>query len=612
MKRLVLLFVAFILIVSCDSSDGVRKALRLAGENRRELEKVLAHYSKDKADSLKLRAAEYLIANMPGHYTLESPAMARIRANLDNDTARSYFSKKHIDIYSPFFISNTGVVRKDDITNITADFLIEHINIAFEQLEQYSWLDNFPFDMFLEYLLPYRFANERLDFWRDSLRLDSATINEISYCDNLKYLPSRISYYFPPNRSIRDKPFLDLTFGKTDASDDCISSSLKELIECRAVGVPAAVDFIPSYGNRNGYHYWITYMTPEYKIPETRYAIERKAPKVYRFMYTRQNQYKGKNGEYIPELFRNEFIGDVTDFYVSSKDVSIRNLHNLDLSVNYAYLCVFNNLKWLPVAIGNYSHKSVSFKQVGDNIVYLPVAYNQNSERMVILNYPFILYHNGKIEHLIPDTTSRYKLFLTHKYPKTLHVNTQMTSVSGSYWTASNDPGFTNIDTIFTYRISDNIIEVVKHDSVTPSWRYWKFTSSEVPLTFAEFMFFDENGQRIHVPLGGSLAALFDGDPLTNATPDSDSFIVDMGYEAKISKIICMPSSDGNGIIPDNRYELFYCDLNGWQSLGDKIAEDCWLEYDNVPANALLWLRNHTAGIEERIFTAKNGSVRFW
>ena len=45
--------------------DRLEYALEFAGENRRELEKVLEYYSDD---SLKYRAAYFLIENMPRWY----------------------------------------------------------------------------------------------------------------------------------------------------------------------------------------------------------------------------------------------------------------------------------------------------------------------------------------------------------------------------------------------------------------------------------------------------------------------------------------------------------------------------------------------------------------
>lgn len=58
-----------ILLCSCISNkqSKLEQALVLAGENKTELEKVLKRYSLDPADSLKYRAALFLIENMPGY-----------------------------------------------------------------------------------------------------------------------------------------------------------------------------------------------------------------------------------------------------------------------------------------------------------------------------------------------------------------------------------------------------------------------------------------------------------------------------------------------------------------------------------------------------------------
>ena len=55
------------LLVACQKSDRLQVALTHAGENRMELEKVL-HYYED--DTLKLRAAKFLIENMPYHFSV--------------------------------------------------------------------------------------------------------------------------------------------------------------------------------------------------------------------------------------------------------------------------------------------------------------------------------------------------------------------------------------------------------------------------------------------------------------------------------------------------------------------------------------------------------------
>ena len=71
LTQLTLLYSILWAFTSCAlSSPSVDTALRQAGKNRSELEYVLKYYSRSEPDSLKLRAAEYLIANMSGHRCL--------------------------------------------------------------------------------------------------------------------------------------------------------------------------------------------------------------------------------------------------------------------------------------------------------------------------------------------------------------------------------------------------------------------------------------------------------------------------------------------------------------------------------------------------------------
>ena len=73
MKKIVGLFFVFGM-VSCQ--HGVmEQALKLAGDNRKELEKVLVHYQDS---GLKLDAARFLIENMPGSYGVDSTSLERL------------------------------------------------------------------------------------------------------------------------------------------------------------------------------------------------------------------------------------------------------------------------------------------------------------------------------------------------------------------------------------------------------------------------------------------------------------------------------------------------------------------------------------------------------
>ena len=66
MKKLILLL-GVLGMISCTRNVGLERTFQRAGENRAELEKVLRHYEDD---TLKLRAAKFLIENMPYHFSV--------------------------------------------------------------------------------------------------------------------------------------------------------------------------------------------------------------------------------------------------------------------------------------------------------------------------------------------------------------------------------------------------------------------------------------------------------------------------------------------------------------------------------------------------------------
>ena len=93
--------------------------------------------------------------------------------------------------------------------------------------------------------------------------------------------------------------------------------------------------------------------------------------------------------------------------------------------------------------------------------------------------------------------------------------------------------------------------------------------------------------------------------------PDTGWAGLDLGKSYRVSKAIYTPRNDVSFIYKDNIYELFYWDKGCWNSLGRQTAVADSLVY-TVPQNALLYLKNHTTGNDERIFEYENGKQIFW
>ena len=141
----------------------------------------------------------------------------------------------------------------------------------------------------------------------------------------------------------------------------------------------------------------------------------------------------------------------------------------------------------------------------------------------------------------------------------------------------------------------------------------------------AEMAVFDTEGRQLTGEIigtegswennGSDKTKVFDGNFLTFFdAPVMSGGWVGLAFEQKeqIKTIKYLPKNDDNHINENEAYELFYYDRD-WISLGQRTGDTTHeLSYDNVPENALLWLRNHTKGREERIFTYENEKQRWW
>lgn len=198
---------------------------KLAGENKAELKAVIRHY---RGDRLKSKAAKFLIANMADK--------GEIRYHLDG----------HTEIIP-------------DVETITADFLIDNIDLSFEVWKKYPWCSDLSFDDFCEEILPYRMRNEPLEDWRrfyyekyknfaDSLSDYYTNRKDVVLSFNNQFR----KYYRPEFESIIGDISYKLI--EQNRGGSCIQLVLNAIQEMRAFGFPLSIDVIPSHGKMNNAH----------------------------------------------------------------------------------------------------------------------------------------------------------------------------------------------------------------------------------------------------------------------------------------------------------------------------------------------------------------------
>lgn len=165
------------MLTACQGDKDARleQALTFAGENRKELENVLEHYKKEPA---KLEAARFLIRNMPRWYSydgwqLDSVKQVLASGNLSKKETEQW---RHTSFYS--------LPKVYDAHIITADYLIENIDMAFDVWKKYPWNKSLGFDDFCELILPYRIADEPISSWRKLYHDCYASVLDSTYQGN--------------------------------------------------------------------------------------------------------------------------------------------------------------------------------------------------------------------------------------------------------------------------------------------------------------------------------------------------------------------------------------------------------------------------------------------
>ena len=173
------------------------------------------------------------------------------------------------------------------------------------------------------------------------------------------------------------------------------------------------------------------------------------------------------------------------------------------------------------------------------------------------------------------------------------------------------------------YTIDDlNIPDKIPVTADQP-YRYWRYMSPNGSYgSIAELAFFDSDtvmmtGKPIsNTGDGGAISRAYDGDWLTNfetGQADGNWIGMDMGMPKSVAYVRIVPRGDDNDIHPGDVYEMRYWNAyNEWTSCGIQTAEGNTLHYDNIPKGALMWVSNHTRGMDERPFLINEYDTLEW
>ena len=633
--------------------------LQMAGSNRTELLKVLAHYSRP-TDSLKLRAAVFLIKNMKYKKSYSSEQVSLFHdffQLLDSRWVANTINEKDVNaqlrnVFDSLDLDNISIrlTRTEDIKYIKSSYLIENIDDAFTAWTTYSWSQSITFDDFCEYILPYNVYDEPIQPWRkeimkrfswlqDSVKnlkslKEVVTIINMAVEDDMLYVP--IMKSFPTAIS-----FKNLERGKVGKCEHLVTYKTYIL---RALGIPVQIDFVPYCGNNSSGHTWnsikdeqgqlLTFDGIYYDslaknlIPEA-LLRNRKAPKIYRKSYAIQDEsIEFIRAGNVPQEFFDINRKDVTSEYVP-RPVNLKFRANEDVKDLFVYLCVYSTNSWKISSVGRKQADGLyHFENIGRGIVYLPVTYKEHSSSPA--GQPFILHGENDITSIQPDFNRLRTLTLERKYFIDYDVKMALSKMVGGIFQGANLSDFGDFKDI--YKITSPPVPKTNVFRITSNDNYYRFFRFIIPNNLcrvAELRFFGitsgskDSEKLLSGTLIGSLHQtkcepknVIDGDILTYfvAKSDNEGYVgIDLGENdsARLTKIEFYPPSDGNSVEIGDVYELFYWS-NGWKSLGVQKAKQEELVYSNCPDNALFRLRDLTKGYKERIFTYEQNKQVWW
>ena len=620
-------FSCFLIIsLSCShkSLSPLEEVYKLAGSNSGELKRVIRHYSSDTADSLKLKAAEFLILNMVDKYSEYYDAPWQDVATLNMRWSSSSDKEKVLKTYK---VGET--IRRDDLIHIKADYLISNIELSFQVWEDKPWGKHISFDTFCEEILPYRIGTEPLENWREKVLASFADVNNMLKEDSTitaVQACSKVNSILPRFRMDKDFSKMSYTQLMATTRGQCDSQAALAAFVMRALGIPVTIDFTPQWKSYATGHDWN--------------SVSDSTGQHISFLGTETNPHASHQGNTYQKAkaYRNTFkINKVTNageasapspFYRNLYDISSehKDMVNASLPINNKlrregediFLSLFYDFEWRITGHADVDEDSIHFGYVGKDILYLPVYYLDNS--IVPAASPFYINNKDSLLLLGADSPSESVSFKELEPVDDMRWASRM--INGSF-ESSADSSFTDVHTLHTISELPDVYNEVKLGK-THKCQYIRYKASSEGCNVSEISFYDAEGNKLegeYIGLSGSYNNLgdtgdkaFDGNVATyyDAEIVKDSWTgLNFSEPQEIAYIRYSPRLLGVGIYKGHEYELFCMSGAGWSSVDTKVADGDEVTFD-TSKNGLFYILNKTTGKRGKVFYIVDGKVNYY
>lgn len=634
MKHITLIFIVII--------NTFRPFLTYAQTYREKYAEVLEHYMREEHDSLKYKAALFLIDNMEGHFSPHGTQIDEFKV-----VVNTINTKKGIRELNEAW-NHAGKNRKTillpDSAIVTQQMLISNIDAAFEAWQSTPWKDKTDFSIFCHYILPYRCNEEHIGGnWRNAMKeAYSHIISEET--DMLRaFAKIKEAVYNDVALSNAYCPYeLDAITIHRIGKAECGQRAVLLVDVLRALGIPSAIDIIPMWSDySNKGHCWASIMTkdgttytvfendtiartmnpidasvffPRYNVSQEDhcpYNIKQtKTPvKIYRKEYATNNPYTNQ----ISDNVYYRLMNDVSKSYGLTSQVT------LDVNTeNEVDLCSYLSAQdWMSIGRAKPVNGIVTFDNVGKDAVC--TAYIMENGKRKYITSPFIVGKHGINRFIHPNLQNRETITINRKYPLCQYTIETWGFMKGGVFLGANKADFSDADTLASIMTMPYGMTEIRCNS-NARYRYLRYNAPQNNRSsLSELQFFADtaNGKEtlhgIYYADGidtAHIEYLYDNNTATSCRGQQTGYTItiDLGEERTscVNAIRFAPSTDLNFVEKGHLYELFYFDTS-WNLIGRQIAQEEKLTFTNVPSGALLLLKDKTTGKEERIFEYRDG-----
>ena len=253
----------------------------------------------------------------------------------------------------------------------------------------------------------------------------------------------------------------------------------------------------------------------------------------------------------------------------------------------------------------------------------MPLRYDAGRRRLQAVSHPFSVDVETGAMAFRTATGRRGDVVLLSKFG--MIGEFFLGRMVGGVFEGSQTPDFRRRDTLYMVRKAPGRLCTVARTDTTKRYRYVRyFGPFKGYCDVAEVSFRRSDGRMLSGKIigpergahgGNSYFKAMDGDMTTSyGYPGIYGGWVglDLGERKAVGQVAYTPRHRDNFVRPGDTYELFVCEGGEWKSAGTQVAQSDSLLYHDIPSDAFLLLRNHTRGVDERIFEYKDGRQKFW